>query len=228
MVRALKTVASKYPKIVFTVVWCGIFICYFCSETVLRAYIVKTTAKKKTDVNILLDKLPAFIRGPIDKYKTLKERRLQIGKAKKAGNEFNLINAYMSLAQVESKGEAKKIYQMLLKTYPRNIMIKAPFRKLLDESRFETIFTFRDTFPDRDDQMAVMATVWPTVKTFSSEKQVAFFKDLLDQEYISGDLWNVYDSLTPYLRKGKMPSKYWDKHDELMKKCLLELKDSPR
>lgn len=229
MFKKFSDFSKSNPKKVLVLSWTFVFFMYLSSEAVLRGYIVKSASPTESDINSLISKLPTFIRGPIEYRQNLSNRKKDLSKALKNGDEFKIINAYLSLASMyeEKEKERTDIYQKILKKYPANIMVNSSYLALINDGEgpysVKNLSTYLQHFPDPEEKIIIISSVWNKIKKFNTKSKKIYLDLLLKKELTNGLLFSVYDKALLDINQMGYEIKDIKKFEKLRKQSLAQL-----
>lgn len=213
---------KKSSTFSFLLVWAVLFLVYFSSELVLRAYYIYGEGNSKEDIEAMSNKLPSFVKDVFESKKQDKKSQDLLTEALKSGDKDKIIKAYY--AHAETAG-GDKMYRKILDRYPKEPQSLDAFINVLSEKdknyNLKTFLSFIQPFHKRR-KARVLARIWHKVQKFSPGNKRIFLELVLKEKYINPNFAEIYDDLQSFAYRLKMSYEVDQVLEKLKAQCVIQ------
>ena len=200
--------SSLKSKILQVLFWICVFSIYFSSELILRVYYIYGEGNSKEQMEALANKLPGFLKDSLVARQRIDDAQEALEEAKKGKDKNKIIEAYYNYSNEIDEGPRYELYLEMLEQYPKDIKSSRAFLFIIDEDdekyNLETFLEFIKGFSKKD-QTKFITQVWGKVKKFSNERKIKFINHVIKEQYVSGEMFSIFNDMMSIRFKLKMP-----------------------
>ena len=219
--------SSVKGKVLQALFWVVVFSVYFSSELILRVYYIYGEGNSKEQMEALANKLPGFLKDSLKSRQRLEEAEKALEDAKKGNDKDKLIDAYYTFGNEIDEDPRNELFREMLEKYPKDLKCSRAFLFVMDENddkyNLDGFLSYIKNF-NKKEQTKLVTQVWSKIKKFSSENQIKFINHVIEQQYVSGEMFTIFNDMMSIRFKLKMPVSVDKKLEELKAKSFEQYK----
>ena len=214
---------SLKAKVLQALFWVCVFSIYFSSELVLRVYYIYGEGNSKEQMEALANKLPGFLKDSLMARQRMEDAQAALEEAKKGNDKNKIIEAYYNYSNEIDDSPRYELFLELLEQYPKDLKSSRAFLFVMEEDdekyNLNTFLEYIKGF-NKKDQTKLITQVWGKVKKFSDESKIMFINHVIKEQYISGEMFTIFNDMMSIRFRLKMPVSVDKQLEELKSKSF--------